>query len=1199
VRPAPDPKTARQPAPTRYDGGRLLVRLAPGRTVDSVAGALRGDGAATLTAISGTPFAAVTVAPGQQAGVAARLRRDPAVASVEPVAVRHAADIPNDLYWPDQTYLSNLHLPAAWSVTHGSSSVVIAVLDTGIDLSHPDLNGRLRAGWDFVQGDGTPGDDNGHGTFVAGVVAAQTNNGQGVAGVAWNASILPVKVLDATGSGDDADIAAGITWAADHDADVINLSLGGYGDSGVLRAAVDYALSKDVVVVAATGNDSTATPFYPAAYPGVIGVAATDAGGDLAWFSNHGDDVDLAAPGIGIVSTYPPSTYATWDGTSFAAPIVAGAAALVRAKNPAWTQAQIAADLQRTATDRGPDGHDTYYGYGLVDPFAALGGPVLDGPVPTRDLLEPNDTAGRATPLVGTSAATMSPQGDADWFAATAPGPGSFTFTVTPPAVGAELRADELDPALEAFGPTLHTLGTQDEHGAGTAETLIAAVDAAGPVYLRVANFAASVSPGAYTVTAAYSTTAAPVLGNAALFETDSFPRAARVGDVTGDGRADAVLTTDDFGDSPFNSSVLVFAQQPDGTLAPPAVYGPTTTSLSSIDSGVAIGDVDGDGFNDVAVATVNGVDIFTQIDSVLVGPTVVPSGGAAGEVELADMNGDGRLDLVVANELSDSIVLTNGGDGSWSPAGILSPALGDLAVGDVNGDGRPDVVGCPGVASYYCNTADANVFAQQPDGSFTRTVYHGPSGGGRGVAVSDLNGDGRMDVAVVQSYGEVTTWTQAPDGTLTNRQILPSGIQPLSLAAADVDLDGRVDLVASHNGTPAIGLYRQSQTGSLGGEELAPALDPGSAAVKSLDVGDVNGDGLPDVAYANGDRGEGGLALVAQRPRGSHGAQAWVSMTTPADFATGISPSNNITVITARRLSAATVTGDTVKLVDAVTLASVPTTVTYNASLQKITIDPVGSMLRGGPYLVRLAGIQDDGGDTMATPVEFRFSISAPWYPFATAGALVSQQYRDFLGREADPGGLAYWSSLLTAGTVTPTDVIQHFVASAEFGALVAPMSRLYSAYFARFPDFDGLMYWVNLLRAGVPLTEVSDIFAASAEFQATYGDLSPDAFVDLVYHNVLGRPPDPAGRAYWINQLTSGTRSRGGVMLAFSESPEYVQLQAAAVLVTSVYTGMLRRAPDPSGFDYWVAYVKAGGSLTALIAGFLNSPEYAARFA
>jgi hypothetical protein len=216
----------------------------------------------------------------------------------------------------------------------------------------------------------------------------------------------------------------------------------------------------------------------------------------------------------------------------------------------------------------------------------------------------------------------------------------------------------------------------------------------------------------------------------------------------------------------------------------------------------------------------------------------------------------------------------------------------------------------------------------------------------------------------------------------------------------------------------------------------------------------------------------------------------------------------------------------------------------------------------------------------------------------FADARLFAMQQYRDFLGREGDPAGIAYWAAQIDSGAMSRGQVIEAFFGSPEFQGAIAPVARLYFAYFLRIPDYGGLDFWIGYYRAGNPLEAISDFFAASAEFQARYGSLDNAAFVNLVYQNVLGRAPDAGGFAFWKGQLDTGSMTRGQVMLGFSESPEYRQSSESEVYVTMMYIGMLRRAPDPGGFAYWVGYRDAGNPGLALIDGFLASQEYRGRF-
>ncbi|WP_151735872.1 S8 family peptidase [Paenibacillus tengchongensis] len=288
---------------------------------------------------------------------------------------------PNDLLF--STYQWNLpaiDTEAGWNLTKGSGEVIVAVVDTGVQASHPDLQGQLLAGYNAIAGGSTPDDDVGHGTHVAGIIGALTNNSEGVAGISWYNKILPVKALDNSGAGTTYSVAEGIIWAADQGAKVINLSLGNYAESQFLHDAIKYAYDRDVVVVAASGNDNTERPGYPAAYEEVLAVAATGQNGERASFSNYGDYIDVSAPGESIASTYPGSQYAALSGTSMASPHVAALAGLVRALNPALSNKEVMELMTSNAVDLGDPGHDKYFGWGQVDIYktlqAAAGGEV-------------------------------------------------------------------------------------------------------------------------------------------------------------------------------------------------------------------------------------------------------------------------------------------------------------------------------------------------------------------------------------------------------------------------------------------------------------------------------------------------------------------------------------------------------------------------------------------------------------------------------------------------------------------------------------------------------------------------------------------------------------------------------------------------------------------------------------------------------
>jgi thermitase len=449
-----------------FKAGEILVKFRKGVPKLAVEGAPMRHGAAYEFTLYGSDVELWRVPEGSELAIIDDLNSDPTVEYAQPNYRYYALAPPNDPSFGNQWSHAKMNSTAAWDITTGSSDVTIAIVDTGIDPGHPDLAAKLVAGYDFVESDSSPKDWNGHGTHVAGIAAAATNNGIGVAGMDWQARIMPVRVLDDAGDGWASDITEGISWAHDHGANVLNLSLGGTGRFQPMQDAITDAYEDGSLIVAAMGNCRDDDPpdcpeanltMYPAAYDNVMAVAATNLFDNYASFSQYGPHCDIAAPGgsPGIYSTMPfypvyMTTYLGYDeeydyvqGTSQATPHVAGLAALVWALAPTLTPAQVQSVIEDTAVDRGPPGWDSTYGHGRIDALAALQA-VCPPPEPTLSpienpdgdgdyvvnwtdvecamsyTLEEDDSASFSTPTVRYSGAasqvTISGQGGGTWY---------------------------------------------------------------------------------------------------------------------------------------------------------------------------------------------------------------------------------------------------------------------------------------------------------------------------------------------------------------------------------------------------------------------------------------------------------------------------------------------------------------------------------------------------------------------------------------------------------------------------------------------------------------------------------------------------------------------------------------------------------------------------------------------------------------
>jgi len=407
-----------------YAPGEVVVLMdEPIAREDFAAAAARAGAAVEAVSLANPARAIVKVPIGKEDTYVRAYANAAGVRAISKNYVYHASWTPNDTYYPLQWHFNKpdfIKAEAGWDITRGKKAVVVAVVDTGVAFENyavpageqgevsgssyaksPDFETTsFVAGYDFVHKDDHPNDQNGHGTHVAGTIAESTNNGRDVAGLAHLCSIMPVQVLDHTGSGYIADIADGIDWARTHGAHVINMSLGASTGSSVLKAACDDAWNNNVVVVAAAGNDKTAVLSYPAAYDSVISVMAVDYAGNKAFYSNYGMGIDIAAPGgdttadlngdgnpDGVIQmTYSqvyqkgsPETFASvgsfanagFMGTSMATPHVSALAALIISTGVTSSD-DVRSKLLGSATDLGTPGYDTTFGYGLINCEASL-----------------------------------------------------------------------------------------------------------------------------------------------------------------------------------------------------------------------------------------------------------------------------------------------------------------------------------------------------------------------------------------------------------------------------------------------------------------------------------------------------------------------------------------------------------------------------------------------------------------------------------------------------------------------------------------------------------------------------------------------------------------------------------------------------------------------------------------------------------
>jgi subtilisin family serine protease len=446
---------------------RLLVKFKPSAKPTDVGRTLKSAGATQVSTIRDLGVRIVRVSPARLNTALTAFRRSAQVQFAEYDGTVQVADtIPNDPSWPSEASAVRIRAPQAWDYSTGSPGVTIAVLDTGVDPSTPDLQGAFVTGYDFVNNDADPSDDHGHGTMAAGVAAARGNNGIGMAGYCWSCSIMPVKVIGADGSGLQSTLASGITWAVDHGARVISMSVYG-GAYSTLANAVKYARSKGVVLVAAAGNSGSSGQTYPAAYPEVLGAAGVNPDDTLNASSNYGSWVKLAGPWCNYATSMRQADgsyrYASFCGTSSATPAIAGVAALAFSYQPTASNAAIEQALESSSV---AVVGARQVGFGRIDAFGTLlalgasappaGSPPANATAPT---IAGTATEGQTLTASGGTWTGSSPMASAfQWQRCDSTGAGctnlggatASSYTLGSPDVGWRLRVVET--ATNAYG---------------------------------------------------------------------------------------------------------------------------------------------------------------------------------------------------------------------------------------------------------------------------------------------------------------------------------------------------------------------------------------------------------------------------------------------------------------------------------------------------------------------------------------------------------------------------------------------------------------------------------------------------------------------------------------------------------------------------------------------------------------------------
>jgi subtilisin family serine protease len=731
-----------------------------------------------------TNIYAVKIKPGQQIGEAINeYLRDPNVEYAEPDYLRYpAATTPNDPYFSTQWALGSINAPRAWDSQKGDADIIVAVVDTGIDCNHPDLAGRCTPGWNFVDNNDNTMDQYGHGTHIAGIIGANSNNGVGIAGINWQSKLMALKVSKDDWGFYDSNTSAAIRYAADNGARVINMSFGGYSYSQALADAVFYAYNKGVILVGGAGNNGTREPFYPATLPGVIAVGATT---QTDRMYNLGTWLDVSAPGDMILSLRAnnatmcsayngDANYCLASGTSMATPHVVGAISLLLSKNSALTFAQVRNIFWTSADDLGPTGFDPYYGHGRIDLYNMLNQVSTADPTVQAFITSPTpyqhfgpgqliDIGGYASGSTFSSYSLSIAAGE------------NVTGTTSFSTTGFTLVGGGASPViggkLASFDPS-----TLTNAGIYTVKLSVTGSQGTNEFYFSLV-FDPDLASGWPKIVGNQQSGGAGI----PFVSERSVPTFA---DLKGDGYDKLYLGSLDCAFYGWDLNGATLPNWPKGS--------------NCSDAAPAIGDLDLDGHKEIVQVSAGTVNAWRYDGSNLNGfPVYIPQ--ASGAPSLGDINGDGKLEIIFgtspdSSHISRLYALNN--DGTILPgfpialdatAQVVSP----VSLCDLNGDQKPEIVfGTQTISKVYAFNSAGSAVSGWPV-----NISWGVAGP---ISCADLNQDGYPEIIV--TTGDENSYIFDHNGnTLPGWPKALNNVSPAGLPL-DINGDGNPEIIMTDN---------------------------------------------------------------------------------------------------------------------------------------------------------------------------------------------------------------------------------------------------------------------------------------------------------------------------------------------------------------------------------------------------------------